>query len=192
LSEPTRAWFIRKQGVRSSEAIAAAIGEYAANTFVSAFLTVIGVIYLFKYLEAPKELRVAGSILLYASAGYMLAVVVIVYRRTYVAQTIRDTAGTLPRLIAFECVAQGLLLLETYWALISMGLVISFLWASLAEILTKIANVAFVGVTEGAYVFLFNTLGLPAAAGFTLSLIKRLRSFVLAFVGLGSLAIIGK
>jgi hypothetical protein len=89
-------------------------------------------------------------------------------------------------------VAQGLLLLETYWALISMGLVISFLRASLAEILTKIANVAFVGVTEGAYVFLFNTLGLPAAAGFTLSLIKRLRSFVLAFVGLGSLAIIGK
>jgi hypothetical protein len=189
LSEPTRAWLIRKQGVRTSEAMAAAVGEYSANAFVSALLTVVGVIYLFECGPVPKELRLAASILLFASAGYMVAAVAIVKRQIY-PRAFRSRSGRLPELMILECVAQALLLVETYWALTSMGLVTSFVTASLAEILTKLANVAFVGVTEGAYAFLFHSLGLTAAAGFTLSLVKRLRSLVLAFVGLGSLSLI--
>ena len=222
LSEPTRAWLIRKQGVRSSEAVAATIGEYAANTFVSAFLTVAGVIYLFKCLEPPDDLRVAGSVLLCASAGYMVGVVIALSRRARFLRSVatrfarlpgmqsrtsarlesagqtgdalflalRDRPGTPLRLLALECVAQTLLLVETYWSLISMGLNTSFLTASLAEILTKLANVAFVGVAEGAYVFLFHALALPVTAGFTLALVKRLRSLALAVIGLASLSLI--
>jgi hypothetical protein len=182
LSEPTRAWFISKQGVRVPEAVAAAVGEYASNTFVSALLTIAAVIYLFNFLDAPKELRVAGYVLMYASAGYMVAAMVIVYKR-------RRWLAVMPRLMVLECIAQALILVETYWALISMGVVTSFLMSSLAETLSKIANVVVVGVTEGAYAFLFHALGLPAAAGFTLSLLKRLRSFAIAFLGLGSFAL---
>jgi len=193
LAEPTRAWFIKREGVRASEAVAATVGEYVLNGLVSALLTIAAVLYLFNYVEVPKELRVAGSVLLYGSLGYLAIAIVLVRKRSSVAETIAKTVGrrgTLPRLMVLQVVAHGLVLLETYWALTSMGVTSSIFTTSIAEILTKLANVAFVGMTEGAYAFLFHALGLPAAAGFTLSLVKRLRSFALAVVGLGSLALI--
>ena len=58
----------------------------------------------------------------------------------------------------------------------------------MAEILTKLANVAFAGIAEGAYALLFHALGLPAAAGFALSLVKRMRSLSFALIGLVILA----
>jgi hypothetical protein len=82
------------------------------------------------------------------------------------------------------------LLVETYWVLKSMGLMTSFMKASLVEALSKIANVAFAGLAEGAYAFIFQAFGLPAAAGFTLSLVKRLRSLAIAAIGLGVIALI--
>jgi hypothetical protein len=71
-----------------------------------------------------------------------------------------------------------------------MGVAVTLLTASLAEILTKIANVAFAGVAEGAYAFLFHALGLAAAAGFALSLVKRMRSLAFALIGFGILALV--
>jgi uncharacterized protein (TIRG00374 family) len=222
LSEPTRAWLIRRQGVPSSEAVAAAIAEYVANSLMSALLTVAGVVFLLSYVQIPKELRVAAIVLLCGSAGYLTIAFVVVYRRTYLASAIatafiglvglrrrtsgklaglrrvedillsllRDRPGTLARITALEFLAHFLLLLETYWALVSMGLTPSFLTASIAEILTKLANVAVAGVAEGAYALLFHALGLPAAAGFALSLVKRLRSLSFAVIGLGILAVV--
>jgi uncharacterized protein (TIRG00374 family) len=222
LSEPTRAWLIRRQGVPSSEAIAATVAEYAANSFVSAVLTVAGVLYLLEYVQAPQELRVAATVLLYGSAGYLLIAFVVLYRRSHLASAIattlmrflrledkttgkleglrrtettlfsllRDRPKRLARIAGLEFVAQFLLLLETYWALVSMGLTVTLLTASIAEILTKLANVAVAGVAEGAYALLFHALGLPAAAGFALSLVKRLRSLAFALIGLGILALV--
>jgi len=103
---------------------------------------------------------------------------------------LRDRPGPAARLAALECLAHFLLLFETYWALNSMGVVVSFVTAALVEILTKLANVASAGVTEGAYAFLFKALMLPPAAGFTLSLVKRLRSLALAAIGLGIMTVI--
>jgi uncharacterized protein (TIRG00374 family) len=220
LSEPTRAWLIRKQGVPSSEAVAATIAEYVANSFTSALLTIAGVLYLLHYFPIPKELRVTAIVLLGGSAGYLIIASVVVYRRTYIASDIataffrlvglqrrilgklrglrrvedallllmRDSPKTMARIAALEFVAQFLLLVETFWALVSMGLTTSFLTASMAEILTKLANVAFAGVAEGAYALLFHALGLPAAAGFALSLVKRMRSLSFAIIGLAILA----
>jgi len=222
LSEPTRAWLIRRQGVPSSEAVAATVAEYAANSFVAAALTVAGVLYLLNYLEVPRELRTAAIILLWGSAGYLAIACVVLLRRTHLVSGIatavmglagpphrapgklaglrrmedillsilRDRPAALARIAALEFVAQFLLLLETYWALISMGVMASFLTATLAEILTKLANVAFAGVAEGAYALLFHALGLSAAAGFTLSLVKRMRSLAFALIGLGILALV--
>jgi len=222
LSEPTRAWLIRRQGVPSSEAVAATVGEYAANSFVAAALTVAGVLYLLNYVQIPGEIRAAAIILLWGSAGYLAIACVVLLRRTHLASGIatamiglagvryrtagklaglrrmedmllsilRDRPEVLARIAALEVVAQLLLLFETYWALISMGVMASFLTATLAEILTKLANVAFAGVAEGAYALLFHALGLPAAAGFTLSLVKRMRSLAFALIGLGILGVV--
>ena len=222
LSEPTRAWLIRRQGVPSSEAVAATVAEYAANSFVAAALTVAGVLYLLNYVQIPGEIRAAAIILLWGSAGYLAIACVVLLRRTHLASGIatamiglagvryrtagklaglrrmedmllsilRDRPEVLARIAALEVVAQLLLLFETYWALISMGVMASFLTATLAEILTKLANVAFAGVAEGAYALLFHALGLPAAAGFTLSLVKRMRSLAFALIGLGILGVV--
>lgn len=58
---------------------------------------------------------------------------------------------------------------------------------------TKFANTAFffipgrVGAGEGTYAIVFEALGLPAAAGFTMPLIRRLRSMLISGTGLLSL-----
>jgi uncharacterized protein (TIRG00374 family) len=222
LSEPTRAWLIRRQGVPSSEAVAATIAEYAINSFVSAFLTVACVLYLLNYVQTADELRVAAIVLMCGSLGYLVIAFVVLYRRTYLVGAIaagivgflglqnraagklagirrmedslllmlRDRPKTLARISALEFVAQFFLLIETYWALVSMGVMVSFLTASITEILSKLANVAFAGAAEGAYALLFHALGLPAAAGFALSLVKRMRSLAYALIGLGILAVV--
>jgi uncharacterized protein (TIRG00374 family) len=222
LSEPARAWLIRREGVSSSEAVAAAVAEYAANSFSTAFLTIWGALYLVAYLHPPQELRVASFVFLGGAAGYLLLAFVLLYCRARVAGAVaakivaltglqarasgflegirrtedamllilRDRPATLVRIAAYEFIAQLLLLMETYWALISMGVATSPLMASIAEILTKLANIAFAGAAEGAYVLLFLALGLPAAAGFALSLVKRMRSLAFALIGLGILALL--
>ncbi len=96
--------------------------------------------------------------------------------------------GVLLKVLAIEAAAHALLLLETYYAMRWMSIGSSAVQAFLAEVLTKLANVVlFVGAAEGAYALLFVTLGLPEAAGVALSLVKRSRSLVVAFLGLGGL-----
>jgi hypothetical protein len=106
---------------------------------------------------------------------------------------LRDRPATLVQVVLLECVAQVLLVFEVYWALRSMGLSITFGTALLVEALTKIANgVQVVGATEGGYALVFNWLGLPAVAGFTLSFVKRVRSLAVAGIGLGLLALVAR
>jgi hypothetical protein len=188
LSEPIRAWLIRRHGVPSSEAIAAIAVEYTSNTAVSALFTIAGAAYLLHYLEPPKDLRILANVLLYGSVGFLAIGFAFVIRRGHTLVVI--ASGAAGRLAALEFTAQFLLLVETYWALKSMGLMTSFMKASLIETLTKIANVAIAGVAEGAYAFIFRAFALPAAAGFALSLVKRLRSMAIAVIGLGVIALI--
>jgi len=224
LSEPARAWFIKKQGVASSAAAAAVIAEFTAHSFGSAVLMAAGALFLLCCLGTTSGgLRAAAAALLGASALYLVGAAVVLYRRIYligsVARAIvrlpglrrrfrgnltgvrrtedalllvlRDRPGTFGRLMALQLAAHALLILEAYWAILSMGLEVSLVTAFLAESLTKLAHVAlFVGAAEGAFALLFHGLGLPAAAGYTLSLIKRLRSLVVALLGLGSLALL--
>jgi hypothetical protein len=188
LAEPIRAWLIRRHGVPSSEAIAAIAVEYTSNTAVSALFTIAGAVYLLHYLEPPRDLRILANVLLYGSVGFLAVGIAFVIRRGHTLVAI--ASGAAARLTALEFTAQFLLLVETYWALKSMGLTTSFMKASLIETLTKIANVAVAGVAEGAYAFIFRAFALPAAAGFTLSLVKRLRSLAIAGIGLGVIGLI--
>jgi len=221
IAEPAAAWFMSKQGVRSTVAAAATVAEYVAHTFLSSCLTVFAVAYFLGHTSASAELRVAAYILLYGAVGFVAMTVVGVVGRIYLIGGIakglsklpglqrriggnldavrrtedalllvlRDRPANAARLMALEGVAHTLLILESYWVMIAMGLKTSFLTAFLAEVMTKLANVASVGATEGAYAVLFFGLGLPAAAGFTLSLVKRARSLAIALIGVTFLSL---
>src|SRR5262249_58943922 len=80
-----------------------------------------------------------------------------------------------------EISAQVLLVCEVYWAIRSMGVAVPVSSALLAEVMSRAFTlVEFVGATEMGFAVLFTWLGMPAAIGVTLSLIKTLRSLTAA------------
>jgi hypothetical protein len=96
--------------------------------------------------------------------------------------------ATVVQIFVLELFAQSILVFEIYWTIRSMGQPISASTALLVEALTKAANVIqFVGATEAGYALVLNWLGLTAAVGFALSLVKLLRSLTVAAIGLGLL-----
>jgi hypothetical protein len=100
-----------------------------------------------------------------------------------------DRPVSLVQVLLLEILAQSILVFEIYWTIQSMGVAVSGSTALLVEALTKAANVIqFFGVTEAGYAVVLNWLGLTAAVGFTLSLVKLLRSLTASALGLGLLA----
>lgn len=105
-----------------------------------------------------------------------------------IIHTLRDRPSTLIQVLLLEVVAQSILVFEIYWTIRSMGVAVTASTALLVEALTKAANlVQFVGVTEAGYAVVFNWLGMTAAVGFTLSLVKLLRSLTVSGLGIGLL-----
>ena len=92
-------------------------------------------------------------------------------------------------IVAIEFAAQALLVLELFVLLKTTGKPFSILHPFLIEAATKFIGLAFffipgqVGAAEGAYSFIFKTVGLPASAGFALAVARRLRSLLVAGVG---------
>jgi len=85
-----------------------------------------------------------------------------------------------------EICAQALLIFEVYWATRSMGLAVSVSSALVMEVLTRpLTIVEFMGATEMGFAVVFTWLGVPAAIGFTLSLMKTLRSLTVAGIAIG-------
>jgi hypothetical protein len=113
------------------------------------------------------------------------------HMETVVLSSFRDQPFVLLQVMSLEVVAHGLLVVETYWVMASMSIAFPPLYPLLVESVTKIVNVAlFVGATEGVYALIFDALGLVSAAGFTLSLTKRLRSLTVAALGLAIMSIL--
>jgi hypothetical protein len=101
---------------------------------------------------------------------------------------LRDRPATLGQILVLEVLAQSILVFEIYWTIRSMGPVISIGTALLIEALSKAPNVIqFVGITEAGYAVVFNWLGMTAAVGFTLSIVRLLRSVTASALGLGFL-----
>ncbi|HWW84479.1 MAG TPA: lysylphosphatidylglycerol synthase domain-containing protein [Vicinamibacterales bacterium] len=93
------------------------------------------------------------------------------------------------QVVLLELGAQAMLVIENYWAIGAMGQPISMATALLVECLTKAANgIQLFGATEAGYAVVFNWLGMMAAVGFTLSLVKRLRSLVVTGLAFGLLS----
>jgi hypothetical protein len=108
----------------------------------------------------------------------------------------RDRPGRVTAIALIEVLAQIPLVLELYW-LLRLFEVAAPAWTSfLAEGSTKVIIIAFpfiplqVGVGEGAYALTFSAMGLPPVVGFSLAFLRRLRSLVIAGVGLAILAVL--
>jgi hypothetical protein len=102
-----------------------------------------------------------------------------------ILEVFRRRPAVLAQVLALELVGQALLVFENYVALRSMGQPTTAVSALLVETLTKLANgVQVVGAAEGVYALVFGWLGMAAAVGFTLSLIKRVRALTLAAIAI--------
>jgi hypothetical protein len=107
---------------------------------------------------------------------------------------LRDRPRRLVATIAIEAVAQAFLVLELLGFLHALNLAVPVSHALMIEGSTKVIGLAFVfiplqlGVAEGAYAVIFAAMGLPPAAGFTLAFVRRVRTIVVASVGLPALA----
>jgi hypothetical protein len=90
------------------------------------------------------------------------------------------------RVALLEIAAQALLISEVYWATRSMGVAVSVSSALVMEVLTRpLTIVEFMGATEMGFAVVFTWLGVPAAIGFTLSLMRTLRSLTAAGIVIG-------
>jgi len=100
----------------------------------------------------------------------------------------------LAQVIVLEVTAQLLLVLEIWIVIVAIGL--PWRWSDpfVVEGGVKFIDVAFsfvpgqVGVSEGVFAMLFGAIGLPAAAGLTLALVRRIRALLVAAAGLGAFA----
>lgn len=92
--------------------------------------------------------------------------------------------------LAIETIAHGLLVLEVWVVLTALGLAFSWSTPLIVEGGVKFIAVVFAfvpgqfGASEGVYVLIARTLGLPAAAGLTLALVRRVRGLLVAAGGL--------
>jgi hypothetical protein len=103
---------------------------------------------------------------------------------------LRDRPLRFLSIVAIECGAQALLILELYLLLRATTPEFPALYPALIESATKFIGLTFffipgqVGASESAYAIIFETVGLPASAGFALAIARRLRSLLVAGVGL--------
>jgi Lysylphosphatidylglycerol synthase TM region len=102
-----------------------------------------------------------------------------------IMHVLRDRPAILAQVVLLQFIAQALLVFDVYWTIRSMGVSRSFGTALIVEALTKLANlIQFVGASEGSYALVFEWLGMTAASGFTMSIVKRVRSLAVAAIGL--------
>ncbi|MGE3472576.1 MAG: hypothetical protein AB7O28_19645 [Vicinamibacterales bacterium] len=106
-----------------------------------------------------------------------------------IIHSLTSRPSTVVQVFALECLAQAILVYEVLLTIRSMGGAVDAPDALFVEVLTKAANIVqLVGVTEAGYAVVFDWLGLTATLGFTLSLVKVLRSLAAAGLGLSILS----
>jgi uncharacterized membrane protein YbhN (UPF0104 family) len=103
---------------------------------------------------------------------------------------LRDRPLRFLSILAVELAAQALLVLELFVLLRATGQTFSFLRPPLIEAAAKFIGLAFffipgqVGAAEGTYALIFKAMGLSASAGFAVAVARRLRSLLIAGLGL--------
>jgi hypothetical protein len=178
-------YFVSHFELSKPESVAAKVIVYAMATFLlAAALAIIFRIYLIgSIIKGASRLPIIGKHLHLDEKDVrdtedLLFVV------------LRDRPLRFLSILAIELAAQALLVLELFVLLRTTGKPFSVLHPLLIEAATKFVGLAFffipgqVGAAEGTYALIFKTVGLSASAGFALALARRLRSILVAGVGL--------
>lgn len=107
---------------------------------------------------------------------------------------LRDRPARFAAVTLLDVAAQALLVIELFWLLDALDVAAPRLFPFLIEASVKVIGIAFffvplqMGTAEGTYAVVFDVIGLPAAAGFALAVVRRVRSLVVASIGLALLA----
>lgn len=101
-----------------------------------------------------------------------------------------DRPSRFARILLLESASHALHVVELYLIIVALELGAGVGTAVLIEGATKFVGLVFffvpgqVGASEGAHTIIFDVVGLPAVAGFTVPFVRRIRSIVVAGVGL--------
>ena len=96
LGEPTRAWQLTRRGVATGDAFAGVIAEYLVNTFLSAALSIAGLVWLRAHVPLPAPVDTAARILIIGMAAFLAASAVAIVFRIHLLGAIVAAAGRLP------------------------------------------------------------------------------------------------
>jgi uncharacterized membrane protein YbhN (UPF0104 family) len=113
-------------------------------------------------------------------------------------EIMHDRPGRFLRILLLELASHGLHIFELYLILRALALSAGIFTAAVIEGAAKFIGLAFffvpgqVGASEGAHTIIFEVIGLPAAAGFTVPFVRRIRSIGVAAVGLTGMSLLTK
>jgi len=96
LGEPTRAWQLKRRGVATGDAFAGVLAEYLVNTFLSAALSIAGLVWLRSHFALTAPVDTAARILIIAMATFLSASAVAIVFRIHLLGSIVAAAGRLP------------------------------------------------------------------------------------------------
>jgi uncharacterized protein (TIRG00374 family) len=225
LAEPTRAWLLTRRGLTLQEGFAAALTEYLISAFVTAALSVAGLLYIAQAFDPPPVLAGTSVVVAGVFAAFLAAAAAAVALRVYLIGAVvaalaragllrgrlapnmewinrmedmllailRDRPSLLGRVLLLEIAAQVPLVLELAVLLHALGTGAGLLTPLLGEASAKTIGIVFMavpqqmGVAEGVYALIFDVLALPAAVGFAIALLRRIRALVITAVGLALL-----
>ena len=88
LAEPTKAWLLETHGLTLKEGFAATITEYLIYTFVTAAMSIAGLVYLIARFEPPATIRALGIGIASLCGTFLIASAIALARRVYLIGTI--------------------------------------------------------------------------------------------------------
>ena len=111
---------------------------------------------------------------------------------------LHDRPKRFAAIAALEAGAHAVHAVELYAIVRALDLAAGLWTAFVIEGATKFVGLAFffipaqIGASEGAHTMIFDVLGLPAVAGFTVPFVRRIRSALVAGVGLAAMSVLTK
>ena len=88
LAEPTKAWLLETRGLTLMEGFAATITEYLIYMFVTAAMSIVGLLYLISRFAPPLTLRNLVFVIVSLCVTFLVASAVAIVRRFYLIGTI--------------------------------------------------------------------------------------------------------
>jgi len=112
-----------------------------------------------------------------------------------IIEFLHDHPHRLFEVLAIETAAHALLVAEVWFVIVALGYSPSWTQSLMIEGGVKFVGIVFAfipgqfGASEGTYALIAGAVGLPAAVGLTIALVRRIRGLLVAIVGLIALAI---